>query len=304
MGMHGGWILDVDIEDFFGSLDHKTLMGLLAKRIGDRRVLRLIGKWLKAGVMEGGVLERGQRGTPQGGVASPFLANVYLHYVLDGWFIEQVLPRLEGVAELIRYADDFVIACADGHDARRIFEVLPKRLGRFGLRLNEEKTRMVHFAQPSSRAKRGKPGASFSFLGFTHYWRRSRRGNWVVAQQTAKDRFAAAVQRLSQWCRFNRHRPVSEQHQHLCQMLRGHYAYYGVPGNGRALTRYRYLAFTVWMKWLERRSQRGQLPRSKRLAIADRWPLPMPRVGGYRMGHGHASFPSAGAGCAVAHVRI
>jgi hypothetical protein len=154
--------------------------------------------------------------------------------------MEQAVPRLDGAAELLRYCDDFVIVCAIERDARRILDVLPKRLGRFGLRLNEEKTRMVSFARPPSRAKRGKPGASFSSLGFTHYWKRSRKGNWVVAQKTAKDRFAGVVRRLSDWCRRNRHQSVSKQHQRLGEMLRGHYAYYGLPGNGRALTRYRY----------------------------------------------------------------
>jgi RNA-directed DNA polymerase len=178
MEMTGGWVLEADIEDFFGSVDRARLQEILQRRMRDGVLLRLIGKWLKAGVMEEGRVYRPESGTPQGGVVSPILANVYLHEVLDEWFEHQVKPRLNGRAFLVRYCDDFVIAFEWEHDARRLLDVLPKRFGKYGLRLHPEKTRLVPFRRPpkvdAPRAHdTGGPG-TFDLLGFTHYWRRSR----------------------------------------------------------------------------------------------------------------------------------
>jgi group II intron reverse transcriptase/maturase len=287
----GGWVLDVDLEDFFGSLDHQVLRDLLALRIGDGRILRLIGKWLRAGVVDGEQVAYPRRGTPQGGVISPLLANVLLHYVLDEWFEREVKPRARGPVELCRFADDFVIVCAKEEDARRIWNVLPKRLGRFGLQLNPAKSRLLHFTRPLLRA--GRPQwahrpSTFDFLGFTHYWKRGRRGQWVLARKTAKARLARAIRAVHQWCRHNRHLPISEQHSMLCAKVRGHYAYYGVRGNFRALSCFQFKVCLSWLKWLQRRSQKSYMTRPKQRALLARWPIPQPRIGAFSTSQGHA----------------
>jgi group II intron reverse transcriptase/maturase len=191
MQMRGGWVVEVDIRKFFDTIDHQQLMTILRRRIRDGELLRLVSKWLHAGVIEGTELYRPGMGTPQGGVISPLLANVYLHDVLDTWFVRDVQPRLRDRAELVRYADDFVIVCANEHDARRVLAVLPKRFGRYGLTLHPEKTRLVAFRRPLLNGGRDrKRTGSFDLLGFTHYWRKSRKGHWVVYRKTAKDRLA------------------------------------------------------------------------------------------------------------------
>jgi group II intron reverse transcriptase/maturase len=280
----GGWVLDVDLSDFFGSLDHAFLRELLGRRIGDGRILRLIGRWLKAGVVEGRAVAYPRSGTPQGGVISPLLANVFLHYVLDEWFEKEVKPRMRGPVELCRFADDLVIVCAMQEDARRIWEVLPKRLGRHRLQLNPEKSRFVRFCRPPARAgklDRADRPSTFDFLGFTHYWKRGRYGVWVLARKTAKQRFARALRAIYVWCRGNRHAELSEQHQVLCAKIRGHYAYYGVRGNLRALDRFQLEVGLCWLKWLQRRSQRGYMTWAQRRALLQSWPIPRPRIGAF-----------------------
>jgi hypothetical protein len=218
-----------------------------------------------------------------GGVISPLLANVYLHYVLDVWFEEVVKPRLKGRAFLVRYADDFVMGFAREEDARNVLAVLPQRLGKYGLTIHPEKTRLVPFerlgrdsAAAGSKAT-PQPG-SFDFLGFTHYWSRSKRGNWMVKRKTAGSRFHRAVQRIDGWCRLNRHRSMAEQHQTLWQKLRGHFAYYGVIGNLRCLSRFRYEVMRSWRKWLSRRKRRGRLTWSRFNELLKAFPLPRPRA--------------------------
>jgi RNA-directed DNA polymerase len=206
MNLRCGWIVDVDLRKFFETIDHGHLREFLKRRVRDGVILRLIGKWLNAGVLEGGVLTNPDQGTPQGGVISPLLANIFLHYVLDEWFEAEVRPRLKGEAFLIRYADDFVIGTIDESDARRIMEVLPKRMSKYGLTVHPEKTRLIRFQpeRPSDSAieERDPPAPrSFDFLGFTHYWGRSLRGRWVVKRKTAKSRLKRALQTLSAWCR-------------------------------------------------------------------------------------------------------
>ncbi|HKS96217.1 MAG TPA: group II intron reverse transcriptase/maturase [Terriglobia bacterium] len=259
MDQGGGWILEVDIRKFFDTLDHSRLREFLRYRIRDGVLLRLIGKWLNAGVMEDGSISYPDEGSPQGGVISPLLANVYLHYVLDTWFTEDVQPRLTGRAFLIRYADDFVIGFEREEDARRVMEVLPKRFGKYGLTIHPDKTRLVPFQQPAQRRSvsegdAGGPG-TFDLLGFTHYWARSRKGHWAVKRKTAKGRFSRAVRSIAHWCRLNRHRPVKEQQRTLCQKLRGHYAYYGITGNSSALSAFRTAVVRTWRQWLTRRNR-------------------------------------------------
>ncbi len=222
MDMGGCWLLDVDIRKFFDTLDHAHLRALLRQRVHDGVLLRLIDKWLKAGVFEDGNVSYPEAGTPQGGVISPLLSNVYLHYVLDVWFEQVVKPRLKGRAFLVRYADDFVMGFACEEDARRVLDVLPKRFGKYGLTIHPEKTHLVPFVRPSRYPRRPglaaetQPG-SFDFLGFTHYWSRSKKGNWVVKRKTAGSRFHRAVKRIGEWFRLNRHLPLMEQTRHCAE---------------------------------------------------------------------------------------
>jgi group II intron reverse transcriptase/maturase len=276
MGMGGGWVLEIDIEAFFDTLDHGHLRAFLDQRIRDGVLRRLIDKWLTAGVLEEGVLTRTVEGTPQGGVISPLLANVYLHQVLDEWFEQEVKPRLRGRGELIRYADDATLIFANEADARRVLEVLPKRFGRYGLRLHPSKTRLVRCFPP--RAGEPEAAASFDLLGFTHLWGKSRRGAWVIRQQTAKKRFARALRTIKEWCRRHRHEPLDEQHRALSRKVRGHYAYFGITGNSRAIATFRYRVECIWIKWLGRRSQRDRMTWDRATALVARFPLPPARL--------------------------
>lgn len=201
------WVLEVDIKSFFDTVKREYLREFLRKRVRDGVILRTIGKWLKAGVMEDGAIHYPLEGTPQGGVISPLISNIYLHEVLDVWFEEQVRPRLDGEATLIRFADDFVILFSLERDARRVQGVLPKRFGKYGLELHEEKTRLVDFRRPTGRRSES---ATFDFLGFTHYWGLSRKHNWVVQRKTAKGRLKRAIRKVYQWCKGHRHLPVEE----------------------------------------------------------------------------------------------
>ncbi len=283
MEMGGSWVLEADIESFFDSVDHGLLRQMLQQRVGDGVLLRLIGKWLKAGVMEEGCVYHPEAGTPQGGVISPLLANVFLHEVLDTWFEEQVRPRLRGRAHLVRYADDFVLVFETEEDARRVFDVLPKRFGRYGLRLHPETTRLVRFRRPPRGphprgGDRERP-ETFDLLGFTLYWDRSLKGNWVVKLRTAQSRFSRALRRAAVWCSANRHLPVPMQHQILRRKLLGHDAYYGVTGNSACLRLLRHWVERIWFKWLRRRSwaaRRKNWTWMRRLLV--RFPLPAPRI--------------------------
>jgi RNA-directed DNA polymerase len=281
MDRSGCWIVEVDIRRCFDTLDHTHLRELLRQRVRDGVLLRLIGKWLNAGVLEEGVVTIPEVGSPQGGVISPLLANVYLHYVLDVWFEQEVKPRLRGSCFLVRYADDFVMGFVCEEDARRVLEVLPKRFGKYGLTLHPDKTRLVPFRRPGQRSDSGSaelPPGSFDLLGFTHYWGRSRRGVWVVMRKTAASRFSRVIKKITHWCRLNRHRPVAEQHKMLSQKLRGHDAYYGITGNSRMLQRLRAVVRRIWRKWLMRRRRAGRLRWDHFERLLQRFPLPYPRV--------------------------
>jgi len=283
MDVRGGWVIELDIQSFFDELDHGHLRAFLAQRVRDGVLRRLIGKWLRAGVLEAGCIERPAEGTPQGGVISPILANVYLHEVLDKWFETDVKPRLKGRSHLVRYADDAVLVFSREDDARRVMDVLPKRFGKYGLTLHPEKTQLLDFRRPAGRSDDGRPGPSprgrsFDMLGFTHVWGRSRRGNWVVKRRTAKDRFSRGLKRVAQWCRLNRHLPVRVQHEILSAKLRGHYAYYGITGNAEALARFVRQVERLWRKWLHRRSNRGRMTWDRFKKLLERYPLPPARV--------------------------
>ena len=230
------WVLDVDIQKYFNTIDHGQLRQFLARRVADGVVRKLIDKWLKAGILEAGELVYPTQGTPQGGVISPLLANIYLHYVLDDWFAQTVQPRMRGRCSLTRFADDFVMVFSNQEDCNKVEAVLPKRFRRFGLTLHPEKTRRVDF-RPYCRKENKSNGnpVSFDFLGFTHFWGISRKGNTVVYQKTAKERVARTLKSFNQYCRKSRHKALSEQYADLNRKLRGHYAYFGITGNAKAL---------------------------------------------------------------------
>jgi group II intron reverse transcriptase/maturase len=277
------WILDVDIRKYFDTMEHAQLRELLQRRVRDGVIKRLIGKWLKAGVLEGESVEYPEQGTPQGGVVSPMLSNIYLHYVLDPWFESEVKPRLKGKAFMIRFADDFVMGFENKEDAERVLEVLGKRLRKYGLSIHPDKTRLVPFGRPMGKGSRKNdrtvgPG-TFDFLGFTHYWGRSRKGNWVVKRKTANSRFTRARKRITDWCRKNRHMPIAEQFKRLTRKLHGHYAYYGITGNGKWLQKFRQEVKKTWRKWLNRRSRkRGNMPWEKFTSLCRHYRLPQARV--------------------------
>lgn len=281
--MAGGWVLEVDIRKFFDTLDHGHLLEILRRRVRDGVLLRLVSKWLHAGVLENGELSHPEAGTPQGGVISPLLANVYLHEVLDSWFERDVKPRLRGGALLVRYADDAALVFSREDDARRVMEVLPKRFGKYGLALHPEKTRLVEFRRPDRRPPSGTGGSggrpgTFDLLGFTHYWGLSRKGRWVVKRKTARDRFSRSLKRVADWCRQNRHRPVRDQRQALARKLLGHFGYFGITGNYEALHRFREGVRRAWRKWLDRRSNRARMSWDKMSKLLRRYPLPQPRI--------------------------
>jgi RNA-directed DNA polymerase len=281
MAMGGGWVLEADIEQFFDSVDHAKLRDVLSQRVRDGVLTRLIGKWLKAGVMEEGAVRHPDVGTPQGGVVSPLLANIYLHEVLDTWWEREVRPRLRGRAALVRYADDFVLVFETEADARRVADVLPKRFEKYGLRLHPDKTRLVRFEPPNASLPSGGGGngpTSFDLLGFTHFWGKSLKGNWVVKRKTAKDRTSRTLHRISMWCRNHRHLPIREQHTALVRKLRGHDAYYGVTGNARALHVLRHWVVRIWHKWLNRRSWKAKMTWPRMTALLRNLPMPAARA--------------------------
>jgi len=274
------WLIELDIESFFDRVDRARLREMVARRVGDGVIRRVIGKWLQAGVLEGTQLSYPEQGTPQGGVISPLLANLYLHEVLDQWFEQAVKPRLKGRSFMVRYADDAVLGFERQEDAERVLAVLAKRFERYALSLHPQKTRLLALNRPSpnERTRRGLGDPrSFDFLGFTLYWGRSRKGDWVIRRKTAKDRLSRALRVIEAWCRRHRHTPVRWQHAQLSNKLRGHYAYYGMTGNGRSMASFRHHVESIWRKWLRRRSN-AKLPWAQFSAFLQRDPLPPVRV--------------------------
>lgn len=276
----GGWVVEIDIRQFFDSIDHGKLRETLRRRVRDGVLLRLIGKWLNAGVLEGKELSYPDAGTPQGGVLSPLLANIFLHEVLDTWFHDTVVPRLSRTARLFRYADDAVLLFDTKTDAEKFLQVLPKRFGRFGLVLHPEKTRLVEFRRPDLYSPNGEPKGpeTFDLLGFTHYWGRSLSGKWVVKRRTAKDRFRRALKRISDWCKKHRHDDIREQSRALGEKLRGHYGYYGLHGNAKALGVFLFRVKQRWLKWLRSRSQKNSMDWDRFDRLLHWYPLPAPRI--------------------------
>jgi group II intron reverse transcriptase/maturase len=289
MGVNGGWVLEVDIRQFFDTIDHTHLREFVSRRVRDGVLCRLIGKWLNAGVMEDGGLSFSETGTPQGGVISPLLANIYLHYVLDEWFEKQVKPVMRGKCRLIRYADDFVIVFQLKYDAERVMAVISKRFEKYGLTVHPDKTKLLDFRSPNHPEHRRdeksddkgtgrKEPATFDLLGFTHYWGKTQKGGWAVTRKTMKSRLARSIQKIEQWCRRNRHKPIREQWKELCAKVRGHYAYYGITGNILFLRMFLRRVCRIWQRWLNRRNNKRSFRWEKFNAFLTRCPLPTPKV--------------------------
>jgi len=272
------WILETDVASFFDNIDRKMLMEMLRVRIADGSLLRLIGKCLHVGVLDGAEYSTPTEGTAQGSSLSPLLGNIYLHHVLDLWFEREVLPRLRGKAHLIRFADDLVIGFEHEDDARRVMEVLPKRMARYGLTLHPDKTRLLPFMPPARSQQSGKGPATLDFLGFCFYWRRGRNGRWRMWCKTRHARRRRAIRAIAEWCRRHRHLPVAVQHVALKRRVQGHFNYFGVNGNSRQLSVFVDEVKSTWLKWLRRRSQRTRLTWKRSAELMARFPLPRPRL--------------------------
>ncbi len=245
-GLH--YIIDADIKNYFGSIGHAILREFLDKRVVDGVIRKMINKWLKAGILEDKQMSYPQSGTPQGGLVSPLLSNIYLHYVLDAWFEEQIQPLLTGKSSIIRYADDFVLCFANSIDAKRVMEVLPKRFEKFKLELHPDKTKIVNL-----KSKRGEGERSFDFLGFTHYLSKSRKGKYVLKRKTSSKKLELSLSKTREWIKTNRHINLNELLAKLNVKLRGHYNYYGITFNSKGINSYFEQVKRILHKWLNRR---------------------------------------------------
>jgi RNA-directed DNA polymerase len=290
------WIIDLDIRKFFDTVKHVILRQLLHKRVRDGVIIRLIGKWLKAGVLEDGSIRYNDEGTPQGGIISPMLSNIYLHEALDKWFAAVAQPRLRGRSLIVRFADDVILGFENRIEAEKVLLALNRRFERYGLELHPEKTRLLYFGKPgksndsSSDSGNDKdsdkdgntkePGQrSFDFLGFTHYWGKSLKGKWVVKRKTASKKLREKLKKMNEWCKKYRHYPVEYQYERLCQKLKGHYAYYGITGNMRGMQQYLDRVKRIWKKWLCRRSWKNKLNWDEfNIFLKQQCPLPPAKV--------------------------
>ena len=270
------YVLEADIVSFFDSIDRKMLMEMLRERIADESLMRLVGKCLHVGILDGTEYEETEQGTTQGSVLSPLLGNVYLHHVLDAWYEREVRPRLTGRSELVRYADDLVICFENQDDARRVFDVLPKRMAKYGLKLHPEKTRLVDLRPPNGG--NGTGGGTFDFLGFTLLRQRTRYGKWMLRCRTRRRSLRRFLGSVAEWCRRHRHLPVKDQHLTLSRKLAGHFNYFGVNGNLDALRRVLFGVTRTWHKWLNRRSQNARMYWKRFHAVLNALPLPSPKI--------------------------
>jgi group II intron reverse transcriptase/maturase len=279
-GRNINWVLEADLKNFFGSLDHGWLLRFVEHRVGDPRILRLIRRWLKAGVMEGGCFEESEVGTPQGGSISVLLSNLYLHYVLDLWFERAIKPRLDGECYLIRYIDDFIVCFEHKKDAERFVAVLNKRLAKFSLTLEPSKTRLIEFgrfAERNAKAKGKKPDTLY-FLGFTHYCTKTRNGSFKVGRKTEKSRLKRSINHLQDRIREARHLKVDVQTARINRTLRGHYNYYGMGGNFQSLAKVFYKAVQFHKKMLGSRSRKGYITWELYWKIREKHPILRPYI--------------------------
>jgi group II intron reverse transcriptase/maturase len=274
------WIIDADIRDFFGSVSQDWLVRFLEHRIGDKRITRLIQKWLKAGILEDGVVTVEDRGTGQGSVISPLLGNVYLHYVLDLWAQRWRQREVTGDMIIVRYADDMVVGFEREDDAQRFLVEMRARLEEFELSLHPDKTRLIEFGRlaAANRKQRGlgKPG-TFNFLGFTFICSRSRRGHFQLKRKTRNDRMRLKLREIKEELRIRRHQPIPEQGRWLRQVVGGHFAYFAVPANSRAIVAFRHHVVDLWRRALRRRGQKDRTTWARIDKISNDW-LPKPRI--------------------------
>jgi RNA-directed DNA polymerase len=271
------YIIDADLQNYFGSIDHQCLRELLDRRIKDGVIRKMIDKWLKAGIMENGQVKYPEEGTPQGGTISPLISNIFLHYVLDEWFKEQIQPRLQGESFIIRFADDYLLGFKDRNDAMRVMEILPKRLGKFGLTLHPEKTRLIDLGE---EGQKGQPKKTFDFLGFTHYMGKSRGGKRILMRKTSSKKLNASLKRMEDWIKTNRHRlKLPMLINEFNQKLRGHYGYYGITFNNRSISSYYLRAKRLLHKWLNRRGGNRVWNWEMVAKLTEEWmPLEKPRI--------------------------
>lgn len=267
------YVIDADITNYFGSIDHGKLREFLDLRIKDGVVRKMIDKWLKAGVLEDGQVNYPKEGTPQGGVISPLLSNIYLHYVLDEWITQVIQPRLKAASKLIRYADDFLLLFSSKESAERVMEVLPKRLGKFGLSLHPEKTKLVEVNNG-----KGKGGRTFDFLGFTHYMGKSRKGKSILKRKTSRKKLKFSLQRINIWIRTNRHLPIKKLIAKLNRKMQGHYGYYGITFNSRSLHSYYRRVKQLLFNWMTRRGGKKPMTWDKLQSILAHYTLAQPRI--------------------------
>jgi group II intron reverse transcriptase/maturase len=270
------YIVEADIVSFFDSIDRKVLMEMLRDRIADEGLMRLVGKCLHVGVLDGEEFLESDEGTAQGSSLSPLLGNIYLHNVLDVWFEREVKPRLHGRAALVRYADDFVLCFEHEDDSDRVWKVLSARFEKYGLTLHPKKTRRFSFRAPRDGDDSG--GETFDFLGFTAHWRRTRSGMQRVAFRTRGARLRRALKAAYDWCRRHRHLSVQQQHLALVRKLIGHFGYFGVNGNSESLQRVLHWVTRAWRTWLNRRSQRSRMNWKRFKQLLARYPLPRPKI--------------------------
>jgi RNA-directed DNA polymerase len=273
------WIADLDLAKFFDSMPHVELLAVLSERIADRKFLRLLARMLKAGVQTPGGVIYDELGSPQGSIVSPVIANAFLDHVLDQWFVQTVRPYCRGYCALLRYADDALAVFEREDDAHRFMRVLPKRLGKFGLRLNEQKTRLIAFGkrQTWQMFKVGQRPATFDYLGFTHYWGRSRTGKARLKRKTSKKRLRRALVEFNHWLRRERNaRKLPDLWQATARKMRGHFNYFGVTDNSLSLKKFGFEVRRLLFKWLNRRSQRRSFSWESLARYEARYPLPRP----------------------------
>ncbi len=281
MSKNINYVVEVDIRKFFDEVEHDWMMKCLKERIADPKIMELVSKFLKAGIIEDGDYQETEQGTPQGGIASPLLANIYLHYVLDLWFEKKIKPKGRGYMQLIRYCDDFVVCCESEVDAKEFLELLKERLGKFGLRIAEEKTRIVKFGKREwyLAEKQDRKTESFNFLGFTHYRARSRRGKWIMGHKTTKENLQRKLKEITGWLKVIRNKvKLGEWWPILQAKVRGHINYFGISGNYRCVEEFRWQVGRIAFKWLNRRSQKKSMTWGKYQKYLESKPIPEARI--------------------------
>ena len=271
-GLH--YIIDADIKNYFGSINHGLLREFPDRRVKDGVIRKMLDKWLKAGILEDKQLSYPKEGTPQGGLVSPLLSNIYLHYVLNAWFTEEIQPQLSGKSFIVRYADDFVLGFENSKDVDRVLKVLQKRFEKYKLELHAEKTGVINL-----KSKRGEGSRSFDFLGFTHYLGKSRKGKLVLKRKTSSKKFTVAISKVHDWIKANRHRRLKELIPELNAKIRGHYNYYGMTFNDKGLYKYYLEVKRLLHKWLNRRGGKAVWNWVRFTKLTEEWmPLQKPKI--------------------------